>query len=281
MMHDRFELLRRTAALPAGFIGLSILALMAAMALSAPYVFPDGPWALVARPYLWPFQNAAYPLGTDAIGRDILACIFYGARVSMAVGIVAASCSLVIGVVVGSIAGFYGRAADALLMRMTEAFQTIPSFLFAVVLVAILAPSVATIITAIALVTWPSIARLTRAEVLRVREMEYVQSCRTIGMSSARIILTQVLPNSISPVIVASSVLVSSAIMTEAGLSFLGLGDPNVMSWGTVINVGRPSIRTSWFICIIPSLFVLFTVLSLNLLGDALNDALNPHLRKR
>ncbi|MET3792911.1 ABC transporter permease [Aquamicrobium terrae] len=274
-------MLRRVLLSPAGIIGLITLLIIVGMALSAPYVFPKGPWSLVARPYLWPGQREGLIFGTDALGRDILAGVFYGSRVSLLVGIVATACALLIGITVGAVAGYFGAAADAVLMRITDAFQTIPGFLFAVVLVSILSPSIATIILAIATVSWPPVARLTRAEVLRVRESEYVQSCKVIGMSAPRIILTQVLPNSLSPVIVAAAVLVATAIITEAGLSFLGLGDPNVMSWGTLINVGRPSIRTTWFICIIPGLFVVLTVLALNLLGDAINDALNPHLRRR
>lgn len=274
-------MLRRVLLSPAGMIGLFILATIIGMALLAPYVFPKGPWTLVARPYLWPGQRPGIPLGTDALGRDILAAVFYGSRVSLLVGVVATGCALVVGITVGAVAGYFGSVADAILMRITDAFQTIPGFLFAVVLVSILSPSIGTIIFAIAMVSWPPVARLTRAEVLRVRESEYVQSCKVIGMSAPRIILTQVLPNSLSPVIVAAAVLVATAIITEAGLSFLGLGDPNVMSWGTLINIGRPSIRTTWFICIIPGLFVVLTVLALNLLGDAINDALNPHLRRR
>lgn len=275
------SLLRRIVLSPSGAIGLVLILMVVAMAALAGYLFPQGPWSMVARPYLWPGRNEAALFGTDPLGRDILAGIFYGARVSLLVGLVATACALVIGITVGSIAGYFGGAIDALLMRITDAFQTIPGFLFAIVLVGVLSPSITNIIIAIAVVSWPPIARLTRAEVLKVRAMEYVQACKLMGMSSARIILTQVLPNSLSPVIVATAVLVAIAIITEAGLSFLGLGDPNVMSWGTLINIGRPAIRTSWYISLIPSGFVVLTVLALNLLGDAINDALNPHFRKR
>lgn len=275
------SLLRRIVLSPSGAIGLVLILMVIAMAASAGYLFPQGPWSMVARPYLWPGRNEAVLFGTDPLGRDILAGIFYGARISLLVGLVATACALVIGIAVGSVAGYFGGAVDALLMRITDAFQTIPGFLFAIVLVGVLSPSITNIIIAIAVVSWPPIARLTRAEVLKVRAMEYVQACKLMGMSSARIILTQVLPNSLSPVIVATAVLVAIAIITEAGLAFLGLGDPNVMSWGTLINIGRPAIRTSWYISLIPSGFVVLTVLALNLLGDAINDALNPHFRKR
>ena len=280
-MSSSTSIFKRTLTSPSGLIGLIILVSILCMALLAPQLFPKGPWGMVARPYIWPGKNLNVPLGTDVMGRDMLAGIFYGARVSLLVGFVAATVALLIGVTVGALSGYYGRIIDTVLMRITDAFQTIPSFLFAIVIVAILSPSITTIVCAIALVSWPSIARLMRAEVLRVREMEFVQSCKVIGMSDARIILTQIIPNSLSPVIVAASVLVATAIITEAGLAFLGLGDPNIISWGSIINVGRPSIRTSWYIALIPGGFVVLTVLALNLLGDAINDAINPRLRRR
>ncbi|QIB34599.1 ABC transporter permease [Ancylobacter pratisalsi] len=275
------SLLGRVLRSPAGVIGLFALLSIFFMAATAGLFFPRGPFALVSRPYLWPGTREGLPFGTDPLGRDMLAGIFYGSRISLLVGFVATACALIVGIFVGSVSGYFGGKADAVLMRVTDAIQTIPGFLFAIVLVGILSPSLFNIILAIATVSWPPIARLTRAEVLRVRAMEYVDACRLVGMSHARIIFTQILPNSLSPVIVATAVLVATAIITEAGLSFLGLGDPNVMSWGTLINAGRSSIRTSWYISIIPSLFIVLTVLALNLLGDAVNDALNPYFRKR
>lgn len=274
-------LLTRIFSSPSGLVGLLLLLCILFMALAAGLLFPDGPWSMVARPYLWPGQNANVPWGTDTLGRNMLVAVFYGARISLLVGIASALVAWVVGVSVGTLAGYYGRGVDAALMRVTDAFQTIPSFLFAVVIVAVLSPTLNTIVGAIAMVSWPTIARLMRSEVLRVREMEFIQSCKVVGMSDLRIILSQIIPNSLSPVIVASSVLVATAIITEAGLAFLGLGDPNVMSWGTLINAGRASIRTSWYIAIIPGGFVVLTVLALNLLGDAVNDAINPRLRRR
>lgn len=257
---------------PAAVLGVFLLALMVFMALTAGYFFPDGPWRMVARPYQWPFSQPNLPLGSDTMGRSILTSLFYGARISLGVGIVSALSACLVGVVIGTVAGFYGGVVDHLLMRVTDAIQTVPGFLFSVVVVAVLSPSISSIIFAIALVSWPMIARLIRAEVLRVKQGEFVQACRVMGMSSLRILVTQVLPNCLAPVIVTASVLVSSAITTEAGLAFLGLGDPNVMSWGTIVNLGRASIRTNWYIAIIPGLFILLTVLALNLLGDAIND---------
>lgn len=276
----RFVMTRRVLSSPKGMVGLILLLLIVAMAASAPYFFPRGPWSMVGRPYMWPVQGRAL-FGTDVLGRDMTAAMFWGAQISLMVGLVSATFALLLGIAVGSVAGYFGGTTDTVLMRMTDAVQTIPSFLFTIVIVAIVAPSIYSIVIAISVVSWPAVARLIRAEVLSVRKREFVQSCKVIGMSDARIILTQVIPNSLSPVIVIASVLVASAIITEAGLSFLGLGDPNVMSWGTMINLGRPSIRTTWYIALIPGGFVITTVLALNLLGDAINDAFNPHLRKR
>ncbi|MEI4472400.1 ABC transporter permease [Frigidibacter sp. MR17.24] len=276
----RFATTRRVLGSPKGVIGLLLMLGIAAMAALAPILFPLGPWAMVGRPYIWPGAGTTL-MGTDVLGRDMTAAMFWGAQISLLVGLVSAAVSLVLGIAVGSVAGYFGGGTDAVLMRLTDAVQTVPAFLFTIVIVAVVSPSITSIVLAISLVSWPAVARLMRAEVLSVRKREFVQSCKVIGMSDARIILTQVIPNSLSPVIVIASVLVASAIITEAGLAFLGLGDPNVMSWGTMINLGRPSIRTTWYIALIPGGFVILTVLALNLLGDAINDAFNPHLRKR
>jgi peptide/nickel transport system permease protein len=275
----RFALTRRVLRSPKGVLGAILLLGIAAMAALAPVLFPLGPWAMVGRPYIWPGE--ATLLGTDVLGRDMTAVMFWGAQISLLVGLVSATVSLIVGIAVGSVAGYFGGRTDSVLMRLTDAFQTVPAFLFTIVIVAVVSPSIQSIVIAISVVSWPAVARLMRAEVLSVRKREFVLACRVIGMSDLRIIVTQVIPNALSPVIVISSVLVASAIITEAGLAFLGLGDPNVMSWGTMINLGRPSIRTTWYIALIPGGFVIMTVLALNLLGDAINDAFNPNLRKR
>ncbi len=211
----------------------------------------------------------------------MLSALFYGARVSLAVGAAAAAVALVIGTLVGALAGYYGGWVDDVLMRITDAMQTIPSFLAAIAIVGILGASLTTIISAIAVVSWPMIARLVRADFLRLRTYDFVQSCKIIGMSDLRIIFGQILPNCLAPIIVSSSVLVATAIITEASLSFLGLGDPNVMSWGTILSVGRPEIRAGWYMTAFPALALVLTVLALNLIGDALNDVLNPRLKER
>lgn len=273
--------LNRLARHPSGLVGLLILAAVLAMSLGAGLLFPGGPWTIAGAPRTWPGADPRFVLGTDALGRDMLAALFYGAWVSLAVGAAAAAVSLVIGVLVGAVAGYYGGWIDDALMRLTDAMQTIPSFLAAIAIVGILGASLTTIIWAIAIVSWPMIARLVRADFLRLRSLDFVQSCKIIGMSDLRIIFGQILPNCLAPIIVSSSVLVATAIITEASLSFLGLGDPNVMSWGTILSVGRPEIRAGWYMTAFPALALVLTVLALNLIGDALNDVLNPRLKER
>ena len=186
--------------------------------------------------------------------------------------------AVLIGATIGLVAGYRGGWVDDVLMRFAEIFQTVPPFLFAIVIVAIFKPSIATITLAIAVISWPGIARLMRGEALRLRNADFVQSCHAIGMSARRIVATQILPNCAAPLIVSASVMVATAILIEAGLAFLGLGDPNHMSWGTMIGIGREALRTDWHMCGIPGLAILVTVLGFNLLGDGLNDALNPRL---
>ncbi|MCE3249582.1 MAG: transporter permease, partial [Geminicoccaceae bacterium] len=220
-------------------------------------------------------------LGTDVSGRDILAGIIHGASVSLLIGIVASLGATVIGVAIGAVAGYYGGLVDDLLMRTAEFFLTIPSFILAVVLVAIFSPSVVSITAAIATVSWPSVARLTRGEFIAQREREYVQAARALGMRNWEIILVQILPNALPPVIVVSTLTVATAILTESGLSFLGLGDPNLVSWGYMIGVARTALRVAWWMAAIPGLMIVITVIAINLAGEGLNDALNPKLRAR
>jgi peptide/nickel transport system permease protein len=259
-------------------VGAAILLGVIAMALSAPWVFPEDPFSMVTRPLLWPGENLAYPLGSDMLGRDILSGIFYGARVSLAIGLAATAAALGAGVLVGAVAGYYGGLLDDLLMRATEAFQTIPPFVFVIVVVVIARPSISSIVLAIALVSWPAVARLVRAEFMALRQREFVHGCRAVGMGDLRIIFRQILPNALAPIIVTASIMVATAILTESALAFLGLGDANVMSWGSMIGAGREMLRTDWYLTAIPGLAILLTVLALNLVGEGLNDAINPVL---
>lgn len=277
----RDTLLRRLARRPSAVLGLVLLAAIIAMAGSADLIYPDDPLDMVAQPFLWPGQDAAYPLGTDMLGRDIASGIFHGARVSLLIGAVATAVSLVIGVTAGALSGYYGGRLDAAVMRITELFQTIPPFLFALAIVAILQPSIATITVAIGITAWPSLARLVRAEVLKMRHGELVAASIALGASDLRIVVLHILPNTLAPVIVSASILVASAILTESSLAFLGLGDPNVVSWGGMVGAGREVLRTDWYVATIPGLAIVAAVLALNLLGDGLNDALNPREARR
>lgn len=259
-------------------VGAGLLGLILLMALVGPWVYPQGPWTMVGTPMTWPGADLARPLGTDALGRDMLAGLLHGARVSLTIGAAATAAALLAGIAVGAVTGYFGGWLDDVLMRITDAVQTVPPFLLAIVVVLIVKPSVASIVGAIALISWPSVARLVRAEFLRLREADFVAACRLMGMGHARIMLSQMLPNAVAPIVVSASIMVASAILIESGLAFLGLGDPNVISWGTMVGMGRSDFRAGWYLVVIPGLAIMVCVLSLNLLGDGLNDALNTRL---
>jgi peptide/nickel transport system permease protein len=270
---------RKFARNRAAVAALVVLVIILLTALFGPLVYPIDPFDMVGRPSVPP--TARFPLGTDVSGRDILAGLIHGARVSLLIGMAASLVATLFGLLVGAIAGYYGRAIDTVLMRCTDFFLTIPSFILVIVIIAIFRPSVASVTIAIAAVSWPQVARLTRAEFIAHRDREYVLACRALGMSDLEIITRQILPNALPSVIVVSSLLVATAILTESGLSFLGLSDPNVISWGYMIGVGRTVLRVAWWMPAIPGIAILVTVLCINLVGEGLNDALNPRLQRR
>jgi peptide/nickel transport system permease protein len=273
--------LRRYLRSPAAVIGLMLLLLVVAMAASAGTLFPRDPLALAGRPLQWPLANPRFFLGTDNSGRDIAAQIFYGARISLLIGGVATLIAVAIGIVVGALAGFYGGKVDTLLMRITEAFQTLPNFLLLLVLVVVFGSTLTTVMIAIGIVSWPAPARLTRAEFLSLRNREFVQAGRTLGLSDLRLIFGEILPNALPPVIVYASVVMAVAILLESSLAFLKLSDPNVASWGNLIGLGRDVLRVQWYVSAIPGVAILLTVLGVSLVGQGLNDALNPRLKGR
>lgn len=262
-------------------LGLIILAAVVLIAFLAPILYPESPWRLVQRPFVPPFEMDRLPLGTDAVGRDVIAGLAHGAQVSLLVGLVSTITALLIGIPIGAAGGYFGGIVDDFLMRFTEFFQTVPSFALAIVLVAIFQPSMYSIIAAIAIVSWPPVARLVRGEVLSLRSREYVQAAILSGQSHTAIIWRQILPNTLSPIIVLSSLMVATAILLESSLSFLGLGDPNMISWGYMIGAARTVIRQAWWLSFFPGLAILLTVLALNLIGEGLNDAFNPRLTRR
>jgi peptide/nickel transport system permease protein len=266
---------------PSAIIGLLLLLAVLAMAASAGWLYPKDPLALAGRPLVWPFSNPRFLLGTDNSGRDIAAQIFHGARISLLIGVVATVISIMIGITIGAFAGYYGGWVDTALMRVTEAFQTLPNFLLLLVLVAVFGSTITTVTVAIGIVSWPASARLTRAEFLSLRNREFVQAGRTLGLKDAKLIFGEILPNALPPVIVYASVVMAVAILLESALAFLKLSDPNVASWGNLIGAGRDVLRVQWYVSAIPGIAILVTVLAVSLVGQGLNDALNPRLRGR
>lgn len=258
-----------------GITGMIVLALLVLAALAAPFIFPGDPLSIVATPLLQPFENSQFVFGTDRLGRDVLAELFYGARTSLGVGLAAALASIVLGSIVGTLAGFAGGIIDEVLMRITEAFQTVPGFLLALALTSIAGPSLPVLIAAIALSSWTQAARLTRGQVLSIRESDYVASARVIGMHPMEIAFRQILPNALPPVLALAPVIVASAILIEAALSFLGLGDPNRVTWGGMIAEGRTVLRSAPWLSILPGLALAMTVVGVYLAGEGLTNAIS------
>jgi peptide/nickel transport system permease protein len=271
---------RRFARNKGAVVGLLILLLVFAMAIGAPLIFPDSPWDMVAAPFMPPGEMGML-LGSDSLGRDVAAGIAHGARISLMVGAVSTVVALAVGVSLGAIAGYLGGVADDVVMRFTEFFQTIPSFVLAILLVAIFTPTIGSVVLAIAIVSWPPVARVVRAEFLSLRSREFVQAAEVLGKSRLSIVVGDILPNALSPIIVLSSLMVANAILLESALSFLGLGDPNLMTWGFLIGSGRSVIRLAWWMSVFPGVAIFLTVLALNLVGEGLSDALNPRLARK
>jgi peptide/nickel transport system permease protein len=270
---------RRFARNRMAVFGALILLVVAVLTALSPWLYPRGAFVLVGPPLQPPFGR--FLLGTDVLGRDVAAGVVEGARTSLLIGISAALSAVVFGALVGGLAGYYRGTVDIVLMRVTEFFQTIPAFLLAMLLVVILSPSITSVIIAIASVSWPGIARLVRGEFVALGGREFILASVGLGANGPRIIFRHLLPNCFSSIIAVGSLLVATAILLETGLAFLGLGDPNVMSWGLQISAGRVSLRAAWWVCTFPGLAILLTVLAINLVGDGLNEALNPRLRER
>lgn len=278
--HPAKEAARMFGRNPAAVAGALMLVLIVAIAVFGPLVYDADPFAITAMPMSPPFSQDAL-LGTDYLGRDILTGLVYGGRATLAVGAIAALLSVLIGVTVGAFAGYFGGAVDELLMRFTELFQVLPALLFAMVLVTLFTPSLVTVAFAIGMSTWTSTARLARAEFLKLKQLEFVTAERAIGAGNMRLVWKVILPNAFPPLVVSGTLSVGAAILFAAGLSFLGLTDPNTMSWGLMIGSSRQYILSSWWAVTFPGIAIFLTVLSVTLIGDGLNDALNPKLRER
>ncbi len=271
--------LRQFACSPSGVIGAVGLLLLILFTVFGAHLYGVDPLDIVGAPFTPPGEDAL--LGTDYLGRDILAGLISGGRATLTVGGVAAVITIVIGVTIGSLAGFFGGPIDTVLVKITEFFQILPPLLFAMVLVTLFGQTLTTVTIAIGVVSWPSAARLTRAEFLRLRNLDFVKASRAAGAGNGHLIMHVILPNALPPIIVSATLAIGVAILFEGGLSFLGLGDPNTMSWGLMLGQNRNYVLDAWWAVTFPGAAIFIAVLAISLIGDGINDAINPRLRKR
>jgi peptide/nickel transport system permease protein len=270
----RRDVLRRLRRRPLGLVGLIGSVLFVLVAVVGPWVSPYDPLAL--RPDTLRPPGGPYWFGTDDVGRDILSGVLHGARVSLLVGLLSALGAVLIGVAVGVAAGYWRGRADAVLMRVTEWVLVIPQFLIVLVVAAIFGADLRLVVAVLAAVSWPTTARLTRAQFLTLAEREFVTAARGLGSSDPRIALRQILPNALAPIVVTASLQIPAAILAEASLRFLGLSDPNSLSWGGMLNQAQNFLQQSWWMAFFPGTAIFATVLSFNLAGEALNEVLDP-----
>jgi peptide/nickel transport system permease protein len=257
-----------------------VVAFVAVLALLAPVIAPMDPNRPDVKKIL-DSPSSRHPLGTDQLGRDVLSRMLYGARVSLAVGFVSVGIATMIGIALGAAAGYHGGTIDAMVMRLVDLMLVFPRFFLLLAVLGFLRPSIWTIMTVIGLTGWMSVARLVRAEFLSLREREFVLWSQSIGASAFRIIWRHILPNAIAPVLVAITLGIPAAILAESGLSFLGLGvQPPHATWGNILSEGKDAIEIGWWLSVYPGLAILITVLSYNLLGEGIRDALDPRLRQ-
>ena len=273
------ETLRIFCANRAALFGLVMVSLFVLVGLFGPLFLTADPFELVAAPLTAPGQQTI--LGSDYLGRDVFVGIVYGTRPTMIIALTATLVTVVIGISFGAIAGFYGGLIDNVLMRITEFFQVLPPLVFAMVIVAVFSSDIVVVILAIAVTTWTTEARLTRAEFLKIKEHEYVMASRAIGDRNWRMITKIILPNAMPPIIIAITLRVGLTIIYEAALSFLGLTDPDLMTWGKMIGLSRDFFFDAWWTVTFPGVAILLVVLCIALIGDGLNDAFNPKLRGR
>ncbi|HKZ16568.1 MAG TPA: oligopeptide ABC transporter permease [Geobacteraceae bacterium] len=257
-----------------------IVVVLFLMSFLAPYITPYDPSTIDAYHVLMP-PTAQHWMGTDELGRDVFTRVIYGARISLKVGFVAVGIAVVIGTMIGLIAGYYGRWLDALLMRLVDIMLCFPTFFLILAVIAMLEPSIWYIMLVIGVTGWMGVARLVRAEVLSIRERDFILAARAIGASDLRIILRHILPNAMGPVLVAATLGVAGAILTESALSFLGIGvQPPTPSWGNILTSGKDYIGFAWWLSLYPGLAILVTVLAYNLLGEGIRDAIDPRLHR-
>ena len=261
-------------------VGGVVVAALVGLAVFAPVLAPWDPHRPNVRNILMP-PSAKHPLGTDALGRDVLSRMLYGARVSLAVGFVSVGIAVCIGTMLGSFAGYKGGLVDATIMRFVDLMLVFPRLFLLLAVLAFLRPSLWTIMGVIGLTGWMGVARLVRAEFLSLREREFVLWSQSVGASGFRVVWRHILPNAMAPVLVAMTLGIPAAILTESGLSFLGIGvQPPHATWGNILNEGKDALEIAWWLSVYPGLAILVTVLSYNLLGEGIRDALDPRLRQ-
>jgi len=261
---------------------LFILSLLSLVALVSPLVFEDPLTMHIERPdQILRAPDLSHLMGTDQFGRDIMTRIAWGSRISLSVGFLASILSTAVGIVLGSLAGYYGGIVDAAISRLVDTFITLPRMFLALLVAAMFGSSIVNVMIVISLTIWPSTARLVRSEFLSHKEQPYVESARSVGAGDLHIIFREILPNTVYPAVVNTTILMSYAIILESGLSFLGLGDPTTVSWGKILNDSLKLLRTAWWVFTFPGLAIAATILSCNAVGDGLNYALNPQMRAR
>jgi peptide/nickel transport system permease protein len=259
-------------------VGALVVCSLVITAVLAPFIAPYEPTEIDVYNVLSP-PTRDHLMGTDELGRDLLSRIIWGSRVSLKVGFVAVGIALLIGIAVGAAAGFYGGSVDAVLMRFVDIMLAFPTFFLILAVIAILEPSIFTIMAVIGVTSWMDVARLVRAEFLTLKERDFVDAARAMGVRNIRLIFRHILPNALSPVFVAATFGIAGAILIESGLSFLGLGvQPPDPSWGNILTSGKDNIEVAWWLSLYPGLAILITVLSYNLVGEGLRDALDPRL---
>jgi peptide/nickel transport system permease protein len=258
--------------------GLLIVCSLGVVAIFASWLAPFDPQAIDTWHILEP-PSPKHPLGTDALGRDCLSRLIYGAKISLLVGIVAVGLATAVGTFLGAVAGFYGKWVDGLIMRLVDIMLCFPTIFLIMAVIAFLEPSIWNIMAVIGLTGWMGVSRLVRAEFLSLREREFVMAARISGASDARIVFSHILPNALAPILVTATLGVGGAILTESALSFLGIGvQPPTPSWGNMLTEGKDNLAIAWWLSVFPGLAILITVLGYNLLGEGLRDALDPRL---
>ena len=260
-------------------ISLYLILVFILTAALADAVSPYDPFRLGDDTFLGP--SAGHWMGTDDLGRDTLSRVIHGTRVPLLVGFLATATSMLLGILIGAFSGYFGGRTDVILMRATEYVLVVPRFFLALLVVAMLGTGIVKIVLVIGLLGWPEAARVVRAQFLTFREREFVLAARAIGASHIKVIFGEILPNAIPPAVVVASILIARAILLEAGLSFLGLGDPNLVSWGSLLSEAQERIGASVWLALFPGMALSLLVLCVNLFGDGINDVLNPKLRKK